>query len=50
MRAVEQHLLSKRRIQVLDVLKNQLNHKMVKADNTRKACKFRLFRYTMLLK
>ena len=50
MRVVEQHLLSKRRTQVLNCLKNQLNYKIVKADNTRKACKFRLFRYTVLLK
>jgi hypothetical protein len=50
MRVVEQHLISKRRAQVLNCLKNQLNYKIVKADNTRKACKFRLFRYTMLLK
>jgi len=50
MRVVEQHLLSKRRAQVLDVLKTQLNYKIVKADNVRKACKFRLFRYTTLLK
>ena len=35
---------------VLDSLRNQLNYKVVKAENIRKACRFRLFRYSELLK
>jgi translation elongation factor EF-Ts len=50
MRTVEAYIHQKRRQKVLAALKQQINESRTKMDMNRAACKFRLFRYTLLLK
>ena len=50
MRTVEAYLQQKRRQKVLSALKLKMAQTRTKMDMNRAACKFRLFRYTLLLK
>ena len=50
MRTVEDYLKKKSREKVLSILHRRMSDQRTKADNLRKAHKFRLFRYTELMK
>ena len=50
MRTVEAYICQKRRQKVLSALKIRMQENRTKMDMNRAACKFRLFRYTLLLK
>ena len=49
-RRVDEYVEMKRRQRVLSAFKSELDFKQQKEANDRKACKFRLFRYTHYLK